>query len=84
MTNNVSKSNEHSSDEDEPPPLPPPRLDSLNRTIYGGLPINRPLPTIPNSTSCSDLNYDDSDSIEEVNKFLNHSNLLYLLQCKTR
>lgn len=61
--------NEHnenlSSDDDEPPPLPPPRLDSLNREneIH-----NRPLPTIPVSTSLSDITYEDSDSVEEVSK----------------
>ncbi|KAK4877212.1 hypothetical protein RN001_009718 [Aquatica leii] len=64
--NNVSENSNHSSDEDEPPPLPPPRLDSLNRTLYDGPPVNRPLPTIPNSASISDFNYEDIDSIEEL------------------
>lgn len=66
MVNNIPDACHHSSDEDEPPPLPPPRLDSLNRTAYEGPPVDRPLPTIPNSTSLSDFNYEDSDSIEEV------------------
>ncbi|KAF2897829.1 hypothetical protein ILUMI_08351 [Ignelater luminosus] len=60
--NNVAESCDHSSDEDEPPPLPPPREDSLRRTNY----VDRPLPTIPISASLSDFNYDDSDSIDEV------------------
>lgn len=65
ITNQVVENNEnHSSeDEDEPPPLPPPRLDSLNRDHEI---VNRPLPTIPVSTSLTDITYEDSDSIEEV------------------
>lgn len=65
ITNQVTENNEnHSSeDEDEPPPLPPPRLDSLNRDHEI---VNRPLPTIPVSTSLTDITYEDSDSIEEV------------------
>ncbi|KAF5276486.1 hypothetical protein FQA39_LY06555 [Lamprigera yunnana] len=64
--NNVSDNCIHSSDEDEPPPLPPPRLDSLNRTSYEGPPVNRPLPVIPNSASISDFNYDDGDITDEL------------------
>ncbi|XP_065162075.1 tyrosine-protein phosphatase non-receptor type 61F isoform X2 [Atheta coriaria] len=53
----------HSSDEEEPPPLPPPRNDSLrNAAVAAG---DRPLPTIPNSTSLSDFTYEDSDSEKE-------------------
>lgn len=65
ITNNVSEINDNhsSSDEDEPPPLPPPRLDSLNRDYE--MPVNRPLPTIPVSTSLNDFPYDDN-SYDEV------------------
>ncbi|KAF5284064.1 hypothetical protein FQR65_LT13610 [Abscondita terminalis] len=64
--NNVPDNCSHSSDEDEPPPLPPPRLDSLIRATYDGPPVNRPLPTIPISASISDFPYEDIDSSEEL------------------
>ncbi|XP_025836006.1 tyrosine-protein phosphatase non-receptor type 2 isoform X2 [Agrilus planipennis] len=53
---------ESSSEEDEPPPLPPPRLDSLNR-VYDDFPVDRPLPTIPNSTSLTDFAYEENDKV---------------------
>lgn len=65
-SNSLLENCNHSSDEDESPPLPPPRLDSLNRMTYEGPPVNRPLPTIPNSASLSDFNYEDNGSIEDL------------------
>lgn len=52
--------------DDEPPPLPPPRLDSLK---YNGKIQDRPLPNIPKSTSDDDLNYNSKDNGEEVKHF---------------
>lgn len=55
-----------SSDEDnEPPPLPPPRTDSLKPTVNGV--ADRPLPTIPQSVSDDDLTYKgDGDSLDKT------------------
>lgn len=61
MTNNVIEKNEENSDEDEPPPLPPPRHESLNHN-YEGPPVDKPLPTIPNSTSLNVFPCNDEDS----------------------
>lgn len=54
-----------SSDEDnEPPPLPPPRTDSLKPAVNGV--ADRPLPTIPQSVSDDDLTYKgDGDSLDK-------------------
>ncbi|GLV33905.1 Protein tyrosine phosphatase 61F [Carabus blaptoides fortunei] len=50
-----------SSDEDEPPPLPPPRGESLTRSyMTEGPPVDRPLPKIPNSTSLNEFPYEES------------------------
>ncbi|CAG9856113.1 unnamed protein product [Phyllotreta striolata] len=51
------------SEEDEVPPLPPPRLDSLPRP--NGTSVDRPLPLIPNSASDHDWNYQNKDGDEE-------------------
>ncbi|KAK9720122.1 Protein-tyrosine phosphatase [Popillia japonica] len=61
ITNNdsIEETNSIEEEEDEPPPLPPPRLDSLNRN-----PIDRPLPKIPVSTSLLDFPYKDDDGEE--------------------
>ncbi|KAJ8914436.1 hypothetical protein NQ315_017532 [Exocentrus adspersus] len=50
------------SDNDEPPPLPPPRLDSLKK--QNGTSFDRPLPNIPNNVSDDDLSYQNGDTIE--------------------
>lgn len=78
-SNNKSSSEEEEEeedDDDEPPPLPPPRLDSLKRDLNGP-PLDRPLPTIPVSTSLTDFPCEDSDSIEEVRSWPKNSSLTY-------
>lgn len=55
------------SEDDEPPPLPPPRIDSLKE--QNGTSLNRPLPNIPKSVSDDDLNYENSDTFEKVNRY---------------
>ncbi|CAH0546901.1 unnamed protein product [Brassicogethes aeneus] len=51
--------NDSSQDDDEPPPLPPPRNESLKTNgchTYDNGPCG-PLPTIPNSESCDNIEY---------------------------
>lgn len=68
FSNNVSENCEIVDSDDEPPPLPPPRLDSLK---YNGKIQDRPLPNIPKSASDDDLNYISKGNFEEVsNRFL--------------
>lgn len=55
-----------SSDEDEPPPLPPPRGESLTRSyMTEGPPVDRPLPKIPNSTSLNEFPYEESEDSKQ-------------------
>lgn len=67
ISENVSENSEIVDSDDEPPPLPPPRLDSLK---YNGKIQDRPLPNIPKSASDDDLNYISKDNFEEVSHFL--------------
>lgn len=53
VNNSISDGNVSDSDDDGPPPLPPPRFDSLKG--QNGAPLDRPLPNIPNSTSLNDF-----------------------------
>lgn len=56
------ENNLHSSDEDEPPPLPPPRHESLIKDLnFDRNPVEKALPKIPNSTSLIDFSYDNEE-----------------------
>lgn len=73
MTNNhssenVSENSEIVDSDDEPPPLPPPRTDSLT---HNGKIQDRPLPNIPKSASDDDLNYISKNTYDEVSKVKN-------------
>lgn len=63
VSDNISENSEIVDSDEEPPPLPPPRTDSLK---VNGQIQNRPLPNIPKSTSDDDLNYISKPSYEEV------------------
>lgn len=79
MTNNIIENDAHSSsDEDEPPPLPPPRHESLNHNCEGH-PVDKPLPTIPNSTSLNEFNYVDinTEGVSSLSVFFSYSKRVY-------